>query len=439
MRIFLFLMPIDNGWIIKMIEDREYQDRTIETALPILVQYGIVILNMECRTGKTFTSLKLASKVNPKSVLFITPKSAFMTVKEDIEKFKPKFSVDVINIESLHKMNGTYDLVIFDEYHNLRYTQKPKVKNQKFKPFSNIPRICLTGTLFPEGFASAYSLFEKEFKEYENFYKWFSDFGIKEERYFGRRKAVIYEKTHKKKIFNRINKYIISVTQEDAGFNQFAQEKIHIVKSYKVDSACRILKEDKMIKYSGDAEDIYVADSIAKEFSAVCQMQGGTLKISEENFLIIDTYKVDYIANNFSGKVAIYYKYKADLEMIRNNMPKSWKCCMTVKEFEQADGDCYFPGQFRSKREGVTLDFCNNLVFYGMPHSNLDYLQSKERMLTKNKEDESVVHFLITEFENDIYNTVKYDKGKFNSESYKQWRKRNTSWKKIFSQMLSVF
>lgn len=422
-----------------MIEEREYQDKAIEKALPILIDYGMVVLNMECRTGKTFTSLLLASKVNPKKVLIITPKSAFLTVKEDIETFNPSFETDVINIESLHKMGSGYDLVIFDEYHNLRYTQKPKVKNNKFKPFSDLPRICLTGTLFPEGFASAYSLFEKEFSEYDNFYKWFNDFGIKEEKYFGRRKAVIYEKTFKEKIFKRINKYIIAVTQEEAGFTQFAQEQIHLVKSARVDAACSILKEDKIIKYSGDADDVYVADSIAKEFSAICQLQGGTLKISDDNFLIIDTYKVDYIANNFSGKVAIYYKYKADLEMIRTNMPDNWKCCMTVKEFEKADGDCYFPGQFRSKREGVTLDFCNVLIFYGMPHSNLDYLQSKERMLTKNKQEESIVHFLITDFEKEIYNTVKDEKGKFNSESYRQWKKRSTSWKKIFSQMLSVF
>lgn len=422
-----------------MIEDRQYQDDTVDKALPILTELQLVVLNMECRTGKTFTALKLADKVKPKKLLFITPKSAFLTVKEDIETFNPKFGVDVINIESLHKMGNDYDLVIFDEYHNLRYTGKVQLKTKKFNPYSHLPRICLTATLFPEGFSSAYSLFGREFSEYENFYKWFEHFGIKETKYFGRKRAIVYEKTHREKIFKRINKYIIAVTQEDAGFTQIAQEQIHLVKSKRVEAACRILIEDKIIKYSGDADDIYVADNISKEASAIHQMQGGTLKISDDNFLIIDPYKVEYIANNFSGKIAIYYNFKAELELIKNNMPDNWKCCMTVKELRESDGDCYFPGQFRSKREGVTLDFCNVLIFYGMPHANLSYLQSKERLLTRNKEEESIVHFLITEFENEIYNTVKYDKGKFNSESYKQWRKKSIGWKKIFSQMLSVF
>ena len=418
-----------------MIENREYQDRAVELALPILNDHGMVVLNMECRTGKNITSFKLVEKYGAKKVLMISPKSAFYGIMDDLKVYDPNFKIDIINLESLHKIKNVYDLIVFDEYHNLRYTEKPKIKNKRFEQFSNLPRVCLTGTLFPEGHASAYSLFEKEFKEYKNFYAWFNDYGILEEKRFGRNKFKVYQKTRTKEIFDRINKYIVAVTQEDAGFTQFANEEIIKVSSRKVNALCDAMSSDKIIRYGDGEDEVCVAENISKEFSAICQMQGGTLKLDEKRFLIIDKYKVNYIRENFSGKIAIYYKYKADLKMIIENMDQGWKHCETVEEFRESTGDCFFAGQFRSKREGITLDFCNTLIFYGMPHSNLDYLQSKERMLTKNKTEVSKVYFLITEFEEKIYETVKTVKGKFNSESYRQWKRNNTNWKKLSNQM----
>ena len=59
-----------------MLELRPYQKTIIKIGKQTLLTRGFVYLAMEVRTGKTLTSLGIASKVNPKNVLFVTKKKA---------------------------------------------------------------------------------------------------------------------------------------------------------------------------------------------------------------------------------------------------------------------------------------------------------------------------------------------------------------------------
>ena len=74
---------------------------------------------MQVRTGKTLTALETARLYNSKRVLFITKKLAFKSIESDYEHYKDFFEMDIINKESLHKIDGQFDLVIIDEAHSV--------------------------------------------------------------------------------------------------------------------------------------------------------------------------------------------------------------------------------------------------------------------------------------------------------------------------------
>ena len=98
---------------------REYQRELAEQGLAILSKYKIVYLAMEVRCGKTLTALSIADKYGAKNVLFLTKKKAVEsgTILNDYNLLAPSYTITVINNESLHKLTGTYDLLISDEHH----------------------------------------------------------------------------------------------------------------------------------------------------------------------------------------------------------------------------------------------------------------------------------------------------------------------------------
>ena len=72
-----------------MLELRPYQKTIIKIGKQTLLTRGFVYLAMEVRTGKTLTSLGIASKVNPKNVLFVTKKKLFQVMKVIINFLNP--------------------------------------------------------------------------------------------------------------------------------------------------------------------------------------------------------------------------------------------------------------------------------------------------------------------------------------------------------------
>lgn len=98
---------------------RDYQKQIAGQGLKILKEWGIVILSMQVRTGKTLTALEIARRYGAKKVLFVTKKKAIPSIKADWELMKPGFEIVVINYESLHKVkNRGFDFVIVDESHS---------------------------------------------------------------------------------------------------------------------------------------------------------------------------------------------------------------------------------------------------------------------------------------------------------------------------------
>ena len=112
---------------------RDYQKEIIDKGVDVLGEHGFVYLAMEVRTGKTLTSLGIAKEMGATRVLFITKKKAISSIEADYQMLKPSFTLDVINYESLHKIEGSFDLVVLDEAHSMGAFPKPSKRAKQVK------------------------------------------------------------------------------------------------------------------------------------------------------------------------------------------------------------------------------------------------------------------------------------------------------------------
>ena len=112
---------------------RDYQGEIITKGSDVIAEHGFVYLAMEVRTGKTLTSLGIAKEMGVKRVLFITKKKAISSIEADYQMLRPRFSLDVINYESLHKIEGSFDLVVLDEAHSMGAFPKPSKRAKQVK------------------------------------------------------------------------------------------------------------------------------------------------------------------------------------------------------------------------------------------------------------------------------------------------------------------
>ena len=163
-----------------------YQKKTKKKMLKCLREYGVSFLAAEERTGKTLTSFFTLEEIGANRVLVVSILAAIPDIRGDYLKAKGHlhFDLDVINYESLHKVVGDYDAVIFDESSKL--AAYPKMNNitesaQRFINSNCIEYIILlNATPSVESYAQYYHPFKicGLWEKYPNFYKWFAKYGI---------------------------------------------------------------------------------------------------------------------------------------------------------------------------------------------------------------------------------------------------------------------
>ena len=111
---------------MKKITPYKHQVEISKQGSQILKEKGFIYLCMEERTGKTLTSLLIASECNFKNILIVTKKKVLAEWLKWIEEYfktnldkDNKVSFNLINYESLHTLKASdFDLVILDECHH---------------------------------------------------------------------------------------------------------------------------------------------------------------------------------------------------------------------------------------------------------------------------------------------------------------------------------
>ena len=400
---------------------RDYQVKIIDQGVDIISRYGFVYLAMEVRTGKTLTSLGIASKIKAKHVLFVTKKKAMSSIRIDYEMYAPDFYLDVINYESLHKVKGRYDLIILDEAHGLGAFPKPSGRAKKVRELYNKNHarvILMSGTPTPESycqlFHQVYFLPNNPFYHFKNFYAFARVLVVITQRKFGGYTVNDY-KDGKKIILDRMNPYMISYTQKQAGFEVTNYETILDVEmKTKTYYFANKLKKDLVIQ--GEKE-VVLADTAVKLMSKLHQIYSGTVKFESGKSQVIDYTKAEFINQKFNtNKIGIFYKFKEEYNALKRVYQD--KLTNDLDEFNSSDKSIAL--QIVSGREGISLKLADFLVYYNIDFSATSYWQSKDRMTTKQTKTNHIYWvFSKGGIEKKIYNVVAQKK-KYTTEHFKR-------------------
>lgn len=363
---------------------RDYQLKIISNAYNVINLHRFVYLAMEVRTGKTLTSLGVAQKLNINNLLFITKKKAIGSIQEDYEKLNPSYDMTCINYESLHKISGSFDLVVLDEAHSLGAFPKPSKRAKVVKDIiqkNNPYVILLSGTPTPESYSQMYhqvfGIPNNPFNKYRNFYRFCDDHVNVVKRQINGFPINDYS-SGKASINQLMSRYMISYTQKQAGFESEIEEEIVRVR-VNTHPLCKQLKKDLVIEMD---DEVILADTGVKLMSKLHQMYSGTVKFESGNSKVLDTSKAHYIKWMFDGqKIGIYYKFKAELDALKQVFGD--QICTDLETFNSTDK--HIALQIVSGREGISLRNADHIVFYNIDFSATSYWQARDRMTTKDR------------------------------------------------------
>jgi len=392
------------------IKFREYQKDIIRKGSEVLLINRFLYLAMEVRTGKTLTSMGIASLMNAKNVLFLTKKKAISSITDDYKALYPDYKLTAINYESLHKVENVkeFDFIILDEAHGMGAFPKPSNRAKQVKELvSHNPYvILLSGTPTPESYSQmyhqVYGLPKNPFREYKTFYKFAHKFvNIKQKMINGLRINDYHDAS--KEILDIMKPYTIAYTQKEAGFKVDTREHVLEVElqpiSYKLTAQ---LKKDRVVQ---GKEEVILGDTPVKLMNKLHQLYSGTIKFESGSSKTIDLSKANFIKEHFSGKkIGIFYKFKQELKAIQEVFGKE-NITDDISVFKDTDKSIAL--QIVSGREGISLKEADALVYYNIDFSATSYWQSRDRMTTKDRL-ESDVYWIFAKggIEKQIYNAV---------------------------------
>jgi hypothetical protein len=387
---------------------RDYQVKLSDEGTEILKQKKMVVYAVEVRCGKTLIALQTAQNYGAKNVLFVTKIKAFSSIQWDYDQMEYDFKLTIINKESFHKINDTFDLVIYDEFHGFSAYPKPSVYQKLARQkYSHLPMILLSGTPTPESHSQWYHSFQlsdnSPFKEYPNFYKWAKDFVDVKIKHLGYAQVNDYSDADIVHINRRIKYYVLTFTQAEAGFTSTVNEMVLEVEMQPItNQIIDRLKRDLVVKNSNN--QVILADTGVKLMQKIHQLSSGTCKFEDGTSKIIDYSKANYMRDNFQEyKIGIFYKFKEELNMLQEVLKD--KLTTDLDEFNSTDK--WIALQFLSGREGISLKKADYIVALNIDFSATTYFQFKDRMTTIERK-ENQIYWLFSKggIEEKIYRTV---------------------------------
>ena len=395
-------------------ELRDYQVENSLKGFEILSKYNLVYLSMQVRTGKSVTSMEIARLYGAKNVLFLTKKKAMSSIQSDYEDFgyAEHFSIMIVNDESMHKIVGDFDLVIHDEHHRFGAFPKPGTSTKLFKDkYASKPMIFLSGTPCPESFSQIYHQFwvsiYSPWYGYKNFYKWANDYVNVKQKKINSFMINDYTAGIEDKIMADISKYMVTFTQEQAGFTSKIEEEVLYVKmkpqTYQLTN--KLLK-DLVVE---GKDEVILGDTPAKLLQKIHQLYSGTVKFESGNSMILDTTKAEFIKHRFAGKkIGIFYVFKEELNALKQVFGDMLTTDLDEFDFTNKE---VIALQIVSGREGISLRNADYLVFYNIQHSAVSYWQARDRMTTMDRLFNKV-YWIFSEggIEEKIYKVVKSKK-----------------------------
>lgn len=396
-----------------MMKLRDYQIDIANRANEILRSKHIVYITAQVRTGKTLMALETCRLYGASSVLFLTKKKAIGSILSDYESFgyQAFFELDVVNDESMHKVEGGYDLVVHDEHHRFGSFPKPSGGARTFRNmFGKLPMVFLSGTPTPESNSQWYHQmwvsYFSPFKE-QTFYKWAANYVRIKVKYLGYATVKDYSDADYEKIMSVIKSYIITFTQQDAGFTTSVDEEVlHVKMKPQTYAMCDKLTKDLVIQ--GDKE-VILADTSVKLMQKLHQMYSGTVKFESGNSMVLDTSKAEFIRSQFAtSRIGVFYKFKEEYNALKQVFGDDLTDDLSVFTSSNVKAIAL---QIVSGREGITLKDADYLVFYNIDFSATSYWQARDRLTTMDRKFNKVYWIFSKDgIEDKIYKAVKAKK-----------------------------
>ena len=212
--------------------------------------------------------------------------------------------------------------------------------------------------------------------QYKNFYEWAKKYVYPNVKYIGTGVTVNdYSQANKELILKDIDPYVVRMTQKDAGFETKIDEAVRYVEMNETTyGLAQNIIDDGIAEVEGQT---ILADTGAKRLSKLKQIYcGSCLAEGNAKGIIFDRSKAQYIKQRYGKhKIAIMYCYEAERKMLYETFPNATD---SPEEFN-ANKDAVFIGQVRASREGVNLSSATYLVFLGVDHAALSYIQGRDR------------------------------------------------------------
>ena len=404
---------------------RDYQVSISQQGVEKLRTLGIVYYALQVRVGKSAVALETCRLFGAKKVLFLTKKKAISSIEDDYRDFGFTFDLTVINNESLHKIkDNDFDVVIGDEFHRVGGSfPKPSKMAKDFRArFFNIPLILLSGTPNPESYSQIFHQFWvskfSPFKE-KNFYRWADNYVKVFQVNYGYGNVNDYSKANEAKIRSVTDKYFITYTQKQSGFETVVKENFLSVemKQTTYNLADRLIKDRVIESTTGTI----LSDTAVKLQGKLHQIYSGTIKFEEGNATAFDLSKAEYIKEYFKeNKIGIFYKFIAELDALKQVFGDN--LTTDLEEFNATDKNIAL--QIVSGREGISLRNADYLVYYNIDFSAVSYFQSKDRMST------------IERLTNDIYWV--FSKGGIEEKIYKAVSKKKNYTNGVFKRQYKI-
>ena len=396
---------------------RPYQQVIVEKTCKLLRDAPrFAYLSMEVRTGKTLTALSaLDCAGGVASVLFVTKKKAIEGIKKDYNALAPSYKCDFINYESLHKVvDICYDAIVFDEAHGMGAFPKPSlraIEARRLVHHCDPYVIFLSGTPSPESYSQMYHQmwilgYRGPFTE-PTFYKWAHSYVKIWERMINGFRVHDYSNGIQEKIMDEVKPYMISYTQNEAGFTSKVNE--HVLKVRMSDTTYRIADKLKRDLLFEGKDDLILADTPVKLMQKLHQIYSGTVILESGKSIVLDKTKAEFIKERFAGKrIAVFYKFQEELKCLLSVFQED----MTTDLGKFHAGECNnFAIQIVTGREGISLKEADFLVYYNIDFSATSYWQSRDRLTTMDRLENNVYWIFAEDgIEDKIYKVVQQKK-----------------------------
>lgn len=372
-----------------------------------LEAYGLAYLAYAERTGKTLTALEVVERLYS-SALVVTTKKAMQGWEDAIKSFSTK-RITIINYHSVHKVEGSFDVVILDEAHKnismcgkagtLWKALRPLTKGKPIIYLSATPSAQSMGQLFNQLALSDSSPFASFKANYFNWHR--AGYGIPKQVRTPYGYATKWDEVHSEKVWEEVKHLFQSITREEVGHKHEAKDVLHDVE---LPREIKTLLNTLSRHYVANHEGIeIVCESAASLAIRLHQLSGGTLKNVSHTF---HDSKVRYIRERFGTceEYAIFHQYIAEGELLSREFP-----------------ECPLVGQITRFAEGVDLSHLKGIIFYSMNWSVATYSQARNRCCNINRKEPIETHFILgASIDRMIYEAVAIKKQDFDGRYYER-------------------